>query len=75
MDDWVLVYIAKRLNEAKAVEKLFADNEIEYDVEPDTYSGGLIFQTQRTGAFFYVETIHEDKAREVLSAAGYKLLS
>jgi hypothetical protein len=73
--DGVLVYIAKKLKEALAVEKLFTDAGLEYLVEPDTYSGGVIFRSQRTGAFFYVAPDDESKARDLLQGTGYKLLS
>ena len=73
--DGVLVYIAKKLKEALAVEKLFTDAGLEYLVEPDTYSGGVIFRSQRTGAFFYVTPESEGTARNLLESSGYKLLS
>ena len=71
----VLVYIAKKLKEALAIEKLFTEAGLEYLVEPDTYSGGIIFRGERTGAFFYVDPEDQTKARELLQSSGYKLLS
>jgi hypothetical protein len=71
----VLVYIAKKLKEALAIEKMFTDAGLEYLVEPDTYSGGIIFRGERTGAFFYVDPEDQTKARELLQSSGYKLLS
>ncbi len=70
--DGVLVYVAKRLKEALAIEELFKAAGLEYLVEPDTYSGGIIFRTQRTGAFFYVAPDDEAKAREILEGSGHK---
>lgn len=70
--DWTLVYIAKKLKEAQELEALFEANGIEYDVEPDTYRGGIIFVTERIGAFFYVEPEDVDKAHQVLTANRYK---
>jgi hypothetical protein len=70
--DWTLVYIAKKLKEAQELEALFEANGIEYDVEPDTYRGGIIFVTERIGAFFYVEPEDVDKAHEVLTRNKYK---
>lgn len=70
--DGVLVYVAKRLKEALAVEELFKGAGLEYLVEPDTYSGGIIFRSQRTGAFFYVAPKDEQTARALLKNAGYK---
>jgi hypothetical protein len=74
-DEFVLVYIAKRLKEALAIEKLFTDAGLEYVVEPDTYSGGIIFRTERTGAFFYVSPENQFAARALLTSASYTALS
>jgi len=74
-DEFVLVYIAKRLKEALAIEKLFTDSGLEYVVEPDTYSGGIIFRTERTGAFFYVNPEDQTTARQLLTRSGYTALS
>ena len=67
-----LVYIAKRLKEALKIEEMFNCSGLDYLVEPDTYRGGLIFQTERIGAFFYVGPGKEEEARAVLSAGGYR---
>jgi hypothetical protein len=74
-EDLVLVYIAKKLKEALAVEKLFTDNGLDYLVEPDLYTGGIIFRSERTGAFFYVATEHQFAARGLLTQFNYKPLS
>ena len=68
----VLVYIAKRLREALKLEKLLTDSALDYLVEPDSYSGGLIFRSERIGAFFYVAPDTESAARELLTAHGYR---
>jgi hypothetical protein len=70
--DWTLVYIAKKLKEAQELEQLFESNGIDYDVQPDTYRGGIIFVTERIGAFFYVEPEQADKARQLLTQNNYK---
>jgi len=67
-----LLYIAKKLKEALAIEKLLSDNGLDYLVEPDKYSGGLIFRAERVGAFFYVTPADVARARELLSANRYK---
>jgi hypothetical protein len=41
-------------------------------VEPDKYRGGLIFVSERVGAFFYVAPLDADNARKMMTAAGYK---
>jgi hypothetical protein len=71
----VLVYIARKLKEALAIEKLFTENGLDYLVEPDLYSGGIIFRTERTGAFFYVAPENQTNARELLTRANYTALS
>jgi len=67
-----LVYIARKLKEALAVEELLTRAEFEYLVEPDRYRGGIIFVTERIGAFFYVTPEEEPRVREYLAANGYK---
>ena len=66
-----LIYIAKKLKESLAVELLLSENGVEYGVETDHYKGGLIFQTQRVGAFFYVRPDAEPRARSLLTEHGY----
>lgn len=73
--DGVLIYIAKKLKDALAIEALFKESGLDYLVEPDTYSGGVIFRSHRTGAFFYVAPADETKAKDLLQGSGYKLLS
>jgi len=41
-------------------------------VEPDTYAGGIVFRSERVGAFFYVVPESEEQARGVVTAAGYR---
>lgn len=65
-----LIYIAKRLDEALKLEDLLTRAEVDYFVEADRYRGGVVFQTERVGAFFYVEGEHEARVREYLSANG-----
>jgi hypothetical protein len=67
-----LIYIGKRLTDAKALEELLTDAGWDYYVEPDEYRGGFLFATQRTGAFFYVLLEKAAEAREFLQARGYK---
>jgi len=67
-----LVYIAKRLLDAKGLEDKLTEAGIDYLVEPDEYRGGFLFQTVRTGAFFYVRGAEGDEVREKLTAMGFK---
>ena len=70
--DPVLVYIAKRLNEALRLEAIFSTAGLDYGVEADEYRGGFIFQRVRTGAFFYVLPDIAERARHVLREHGYR---
>jgi hypothetical protein len=67
-----LVYIAKKLREALRLEKLLTDAGLDYLVEPDKYRGGIIFQTERVGAFFYVAPENERLTREAMGRGGFK---
>jgi hypothetical protein len=55
-----------------ALEDLLTRAEIDYLVEPDTYRGGLIFVSERVGAFFYVAPDADERARELMRSNGYK---
>jgi hypothetical protein len=70
--DLSLVYIAKRLNDAKRLEELLTGRGLDYLVEPDTYTGGVIFRSQRIGAFFYVAPAIEETVRMIMAQNGYK---
>jgi hypothetical protein len=65
-----LVYVAKRLKEALRLERVFTDAGLDYLVEPDRYSGGVIFRTERVGAFFYVAPENATAAREAIAKEG-----
>ena len=66
-----LIYIAKKLKEALRLEGLLTERGVDYAVEPDTYKGGVIFASERVGAFFYVRADAETRARGLLSQHGY----
>jgi hypothetical protein len=67
-----LIYIAKKLKEALALESVLTEAGVDYGVEPDRYRGGFVFQSERVGAFFYVLTETAETARLVLSSHGYR---
>ncbi len=67
-----LIYIAKRLKEALALEEVLTQAGFDYLVEPDRYSGGIIFRTQRVGAFFYVDPDAAESAYQTMERAGYR---
>lgn len=70
--DPVLVYIAKRLNDALRLEATLSTAGVDYGVEADEYRGGFIFQRVRTGAFFYVLPEAAEAARRILRENGYR---
>lgn len=67
-----LLYIAKRLKDALALEAVLTEAAVDYLVEPDRYSGGVIFRSERVGAFFYVTPGAEAGARQLLAQHGYR---
>ena len=68
----ILIYIAKRLNDALRLEELFTAAGVEYGVEADEYRGGIIFRSVRAGAFFYVLPETVGVAHELMRRNGYK---
>ncbi len=66
-----LIYIAKKLKEALRLEKILTDAGVDYLVEPDKYSGGIIFRSERVGAFFYVEEAARGVADDVMTRNGF----
>jgi len=68
----VLIYIAKRLKDALALEQILTSADLDFGVEPDLYRGGFVFQSERIGAFFYVLEEKVESARQVLSKHGYR---
>jgi hypothetical protein len=67
-----LLYIAKKLGEALALEDLLTSANVDYLVETDQYFGGFIFQRVRIGAFFYVRPDAAEQARLLMRSNGYK---
>lgn len=69
----LLLYIAKKLKEALKVEEALTAAGVDYLVEPDTYRGGIIFASERVGAFFYVSQESWEDAGAVLRSHQYKV--
>ena len=67
-----LIYIAKKLKEALALEDAFTKAGVDYLVEPDRYTGGIIFRAERVGAFFYVAPSDDEATRRLMLSQGYK---
>jgi len=70
--DLTLVYIAKRLKDALHLEMLLTEAGTNYLVEPDKYTGGVLFRSERIGAFFYVASGDERAAHDTMQRAGLK---
>ena len=67
-----LIYIAKNLKEALRLENALTESGVEYAVETDKYSGGLLFRSTRVGAFFYVLPEALDQAHEVMHRNSFR---
>jgi hypothetical protein len=67
-----LIYIAKRLNDALRLEGIFTEAGLDYGVEADEYRGGVIFRSNRVGAFFYVLPDAVPAAHQIMQRHGYK---
>lgn len=67
-----LVYVAKRLKEALRLEQILTDAGLDYLVEPDRYTGGIIFRSERVGAFFYVAPESAAGTRELMKREGFE---
>ena len=68
-----LLYISKRLKDALRLEAALTESGIDYAVETDTYSGGVIFRSERVGAFFYVLPEALQAATEVMRRHNFRL--
>lgn len=68
----VLIYIAKRLNDALRLEQVLTEAGIDFGAEADEYRGGVVFSSVRTGVFFYVPPDSADAARQAMTRAGFK---
>ena len=69
--DPALIYIAKKLKDAVALEQIFTAARVDYGVEADEYRGGVIFRGLRVGAFFYVRPQAVEVAHEIMRRHGY----
>jgi hypothetical protein len=69
-----LIYIAKRLKDAQRLESILTAAGVDYGVEADRYRGGVIFQTDRVGAFFYVLPGAVEAAHRIMREHGYRPL-
>jgi hypothetical protein len=70
--DPILIYIAKRLNDALRLEAIFTAEGVDYGVEADEYRAGVIFRSVRAGAFFYVLPESVEAAHQTMRRHGYR---
>jgi hypothetical protein len=68
-----LLYIAKKLADATALEAVLAEADVDFGVEADEYQGGVIFRRTRIGAFFYVLPEDRERAVDVMREKGYRV--
>ena len=73
--DLDLIYIAKRLKEALRLEDVLTGAGVDYLVEMDTYRGGVIFVSERTGVFFYADPEVTESAKAAMEGAGFEVWS
>ncbi len=66
------MYIAKRMSDATELERVLDESGLDYGVEADTYTGGIIFRGERVGAFFYVLPESLEAARATLVEHGFR---
>jgi hypothetical protein len=67
-----LVYMARRLSDALALETILTESGVDYLVETGTYSSGFILRRELTGAFFYVAPKDLQAARHLLASRNLK---
>ena len=69
----VLIYMARRLKHALAVEKIFTEGGLDYFLETGPYLSGLLFRTTKVGVFFYSTAGDQERARSMLTERGFKV--
>jgi hypothetical protein len=67
-----LVYIAKRLRDAQRLESILTAAGVDYGVEADRYRGGIVFRSERIGAFFYVLPEALEATYRVMRENGFR---
>jgi hypothetical protein len=68
-----LIYIAKKLKDALRLESVLTEAGIDYAVEPDHYVGGVIFRSERVGAFFYTAPESAEQVHEAMHRNGFRV--
>ena len=65
-----LLYIGKKLKHSLRLEEALTAAGIDYAVEVDYYTGGVLFRSTRAGAFFYVRPDDRPRAVDVVKSEG-----
>ena len=60
------------LKDALRLESILTAAGVDYGVEADNYRGGVVFQTERVGAFFYVRPETVAVAQQIMREHGYR---
>ncbi len=68
-----LIYMARRLKHALAIEKLLNEHGIDYHLETGHYLSGLLFRTTKVGVYFYATPEDAGRTTALLKENGYKL--
>jgi len=68
----VLIYMARRLKRALALEKLLNENGVDYLLETGHYTSGLLFRTTKVGVYFYTTPEAAERTRALLNERGFK---
>jgi len=68
-----LIYIAKKLKDALRLESVLTESGVDYAIETDKYLGGVIFRSERVGAFFYVLPEALGQAQQVMHQHGFQI--
>ena len=68
----VLIYMARRLKHALAVERIFDEGGLDYTLETMPYQSGLLFRTTKIGLLFYAAPEDEARGRQLLLGHGYQ---
>lgn len=71
-EDLDLIYIAKKLKDAVRLESALDAAGLDYAVETDRYQGGVVFRSERVGAFFYLRPAQVEAARTILRNLGLR---
>ncbi len=64
------IFIAVKLREAKMVEDILKERDIDYAVNMEPYYRISPFQTEHQGAAFYVKSEHAEFSRTILKEKG-----